>query len=98
MEKKTFAIAALTLFVAAGCSSDPLQSGPGFGNSIAQNRALEVIDPKPDLTGKEIPDLSGRRDALAIERYETGKTIKPEALRTTTSGGAGGAGMSTQQQ
>jgi len=96
MEKKTFAIAALTLFVAAGCSDVRPEPGPGFGDATAHNMALEIVDPKPDLTGKEIPDLSGRRDALAIDRYETGKTLKPLALRTTTGVISGGGAMETQ--
>lgn len=94
MEKKIFAIMALTLFVAAGCSSEPPQPGRGFGDSNAQNLSIQVLDPKPDLAGKEVPDLNGRRDALAMERYQTGKTITPVAMRTTSGvisgGGAGG--------
>jgi hypothetical protein len=96
MEKKIFAIGALTMLMAAGCSSAPVRPGPGFGDANAQNLAIQVVNPKPDLTGKEIPDYAGRRDALAIERYETGKIHKPVALRTT-SGVISGVTGATEQ-
>lgn len=99
MDKRIFTIGVLTLFITAGCSSSPYAvpqpPGPGFGDSQAQNLNLQILDPKPDLAGKEVPALDGRRDALAMDRYQTGKTIKPIALKTSTIG-AGGA-MEPQQ-
>jgi hypothetical protein len=61
--------------------------GPGYGNAAAQNAAVQGVDPQPAYADAGAPDLNGRRAALAIERYESGKTIRPIRLGTTSGGG-----------
>lgn len=52
-----------------------------YGNALAQNKALHVINPEPNTT-ETPPDLDGRRDALVIERYERGQVIAPTKVET----------------
>ncbi len=70
------------LFAVAACQHlEPL--GRDFGNAYNHNLSVQVIDPAPNLEGKEIPDLEGVRAAGAIERYNTGAEIEPESIETT---------------
>jgi hypothetical protein len=41
------------------------------GNAVAANRAVHVIDPWPPASADARIEVSGRRVAEAIERYET---------------------------
>jgi hypothetical protein len=43
-----------------------------------------VIDPAPNLEGKENPDMAGTRASQAIKRYDTGTVIQPEQIDTTS--------------
>jgi hypothetical protein len=47
--------------------------------------SVQVIDPAPNLEGKEIPDMAGTRANGAMERYNTGTVIEPESIETTDS-------------
>lgn len=74
------------LFAAAACSQysnkEPL--GRDYGNAVNHNMSVQVIDPAPNLEGKEIPDMAGPRASGAIKRYDTGTVIQPEQLDTTS--------------
>jgi hypothetical protein len=95
--KRTLAFltaAAAIPLLAIGCADVPEPSGPGFGNAFRHNAEVQVIDPEPALAGRETPDLNGKRAALAIQRYEAGKTLEPERQRMGGVGGGGGGGGS----
>ena len=76
------------LFAVAACAQwqnkEPL--GRDYGNSVTHNMSVQVIDPAPNLEGKEIPDMEGTRAAGAMERYDTGTVIEPETIDTTSIG------------
>lgn len=78
------------LFVVAGCGywGPQNQLGPDFGNSVQHNAAVQIIDPAPDLEGRETPDMGGVRAEGAINRYNTGTVIQPEQIKTTEIGGS----------
>jgi hypothetical protein len=58
--------------------------------------AVHIINPTPEYGTDMRPVGDGRRQALATERYATGKVIRPPAPSTTTGamskseGGGGG--------
>lgn len=70
----------LLLAVAACYHTQPL--GKDFGNSVNHNMSMHIINPAPDLEGREVPDMAGTRASGAIERYDTGNVIEPEAIET----------------
>jgi hypothetical protein len=71
------------LFAVAACQHlEPI--GRDYGNAVTHNMSMQVIDPAPNLEGKEIPDMEGTRAAGAIERYNTGTVIEPETIETTS--------------
>jgi hypothetical protein len=75
------------LFAVAACQHlEPL--GRDYGNAVTHNMSVQVIDPAPNLEGKEIPDMAGTRVDGAMERYNTGTVIEPESIETTS--GVGG--------
>jgi len=80
-------IAALGLTAAiAACAPQPDLS-PNFGNAVQHNMAVHIINPSPSYSNaQQVPALDGPRSAGAQERYDTGKIIKPERLRTTGDG------------
>ena len=73
------------LFAAAACAQyqNDAPLGRDYGNAITHNMSVQVIDPAPNLEGKEIPNMEGTRAAGAIERYDTGTVIEPETIETT---------------
>jgi len=74
------------LFAVAACAQwqnkEPL--GRDYGNSVNHNLSVQVIDPAPNLEGKEIPDMSGTRAAGAMDRYDSGTVYEPEDIDTTS--------------
>ena len=74
----------------AGCS-DRLVEAPPLGGAVAQNAAAQIVDPKPESTDVA-PPLNGERNNGALTRYETGKVIRPDELRTSTTSGNGSNG------
>ena len=74
------------LFAVAACTQwqnkEPL--GRDYGNATTHNLSVQVIDPAPDLEGKEIPDMAGPRASGAVSRYNTGTEIQPESIDTTS--------------
>ena len=75
-----------------GFTTSLVSTGPGFGNTMQHNWAVQVVNPEGEKVGIP-PVMDGHRAASAIDRYEKGKVFKPEAIETTTGiigGGAGG--------
>jgi hypothetical protein len=74
------------LFAVAACAQwqnkDTL--GHEYGDATTHNMSVQVIDPAPDLEGKEIPDMAGTRASGALNRYDTGTVIEPESIDTTS--------------
>ncbi len=68
-----------------GLTTTLVSMGPGFGNTLQHNWAVQVVNPEGEKVGIP-PVMDGHRAASAIDRYETGKVFKPEAVLTT--GGA----------
>ena len=71
----------LLLVVAACNHTQPLSQD--FGNATVHNMSMQIINPAPDLEGREVPDMEGTRAAGAIGRYDTGTVVGPEVLTTT---------------
>lgn len=84
-----FIIAAASLALVA--CSDRLVEAPPLGGAVEQNMAAQIVDPNPDST-EIAPPLNGERNNAAQTRYEKGKIIKPEDVRTSSTGSTGGGG------
>lgn len=82
------ALLVLTLSV-GGCT---LQD-PGFGDSVRTNIAIQTVDPDVAYDGVDAT-FSGETGAAAVQRYRTDK-VKPLKGIRVTSGGTGGAGVSS---
>jgi hypothetical protein len=67
---------------AAGCAM-PEAIHDSYGNAVAQNKALHIIDPVPADPNLPAPDFNGIRAGLAMDRYLKGQVIAPERLSTT---------------
>ena len=77
-----------------GLTTSLVSTGPGFGNAMQHNWAVQVVNPEGEKVGVP-PVMDGHRAASAIDRYEKGQVFKPEAVTTTggvIGGGAGGGG------
>ena len=74
-----------------GLTTSLVSTGPGFGNAMQHNAAVQIVNPEGEKVGVP-PVMDGHRAASAIDRYEKGQVFKPEAVTTTgiISGGAGG--------
>jgi hypothetical protein len=74
------------LFAVAACAQyqnkEPM--GRDYGDSVHHNLSVHVIDPAPNLEGKEVPDMAGTRAEGALERYNTGTELEPESIDTTS--------------
>jgi hypothetical protein len=74
------------LFAVAACAQyqnkEPM--GRDYGDAVHHNLSVHVIDPAPNLEGKEIPDMNGNRAAGALQRYKTGTELEPESIDTTS--------------
>ena len=77
-----------------GLTISLVSTGPGFGNVMQHNWAVQVVNPEGEKVGIP-PVMDGHRAASAIDRYEKGQVFKPEVIPTTggiIGGGAGGGG------
>lgn len=92
MKTKHVLIAGAFGLTLSACS-DRLVEAPPLGDSVQRNMAAQVVNPKPASTDVA-PPLNGERDALALTRYEKGKVLKPQTLRTSETRGSGGGGSS----
>jgi type IV pilus biogenesis protein CpaD/CtpE len=86
------AFLAATLATAlAGCYPEQERQqtfGPGFGNAVQNNMAVQVINPVPPAT-TTAPDYEGTRAAAAVERYRAGHVIPPASTSIGPLGGGG---------
>lgn len=73
---------AILLAVSACENAAPLS--PDFGNAVYHNMSMQIINPEPVIAGP--PDMNGVRAEGAMERYEKGLIIQPDALETSTLG------------
>ena len=93
LKTKHIVIGAALALTLSACT-DRLIEPPALGDSTSHNMAAQIVNPKPVSTDVA-PPLNGERDAGALTRYEKGKVIKPETMRTSeirNSGGSGGGG------
>jgi hypothetical protein len=74
------------LFAVAACAQyqNKESMGRDYGDAVHHNLSVHVIDPAPNLKGKETPDMNGNRAAGALERYKTGTELEPESIDTTS--------------
>lgn len=82
---KTLFVLGLPLVLAA-CEVDYTNKSPlrqTYGNATYHNMSMQIIDPAPNLEGREVPEMNGVRAAGAIERYESGTVIEPESQDTS---------------
>ncbi len=66
-----------------GFTTSLVSTGPGFGNAMQHDWAVQVVNPEGEKAGIP-PVMDGHRAASAIDRYEKGKVFKPAAVVTTT--------------
>ncbi|HYD29645.1 MAG TPA: hypothetical protein VEB64_02140 [Azospirillaceae bacterium] len=77
-------VLAVILPAVAGCGTqayEPLSAD--FGNAVRHNMAVQVVNPDPPAASDAAPTGSGARAALAYNRYETGKVVKPQTMSTS---------------
>ena len=74
------------LFAVAACAQYQHEESMGrdYGDAVHHNLSVHVIDPAPNLEGKEVPDMEGNRAAGALQRYKTGTELEPESIDTTS--------------
>jgi hypothetical protein len=75
----------------AGCSTDIYRDrretvALGADDAVSANKVTHMIDPWPAASGNRNIPGEGHRVAAAIERYRTGKVIKPVGTGTSSSG------------
>ena len=80
---KTLPFALLLAVAACVQYSNKEPLGRDYGDATSHNLSVQVINPAPDLEGKEIPDMAGTRASGAVNRYDTGTVIEPESIETT---------------
>ena len=66
-----------------GLTTSLVSTGPGFGNAMQHNAAVQIVNPEGEKVGVP-PVMDGHRAASAIDRHEKGQVFKPEAVVTTT--------------
>lgn len=82
-------LVSITVFSALAACKAPERMetlGRDFGNSVHHNMTMQLVDPSPVHEGRAVPYMQGVRAGGAIERYETGDVIAPEAIETTEFG------------
>ena len=93
---KTFGAAVLGTLALAACENQaPL--GPGFGDSVRHNIAVQSVNPIPPTVVQGPSNMAGPRAGLAIERYDTGKIIDTRREQTTNQA-TGGSGTGSGQK
>jgi hypothetical protein len=69
------------MMLLGGCTQQPMAP---LGNAVANDQAVEVINPDPHWQAVA-PDLNGERAALAMRKYLGQQVIKPAEVSTTQS-------------
>jgi hypothetical protein len=80
-----FFITTLVLSLASGCTNDQFYEyrahtdkvTEGAGNASAANRAIHTVDPWPAYAEKTEINTDGKRALVAVRRYETNTSVKP---------------------
>jgi hypothetical protein len=80
---KTFCLLGGLAFAGAACAPASETLHESFGNAVAQNKALHIIDPVPADANLPPPDMNGIRAGAAMDRYMKGQVIAPEKSTTT---------------
>ena len=65
---------------------------PGFGETVAYNKAVQIIDPDPIYAETDAqPGDSGAKGAAAVKRYRTDavKSVESQTTTETLSSGSG---------
>ena len=57
----------------------------GADDAVSANKVVHMIDPWPPASGNRYIPGDGHRVATAVERYRTGKVIKPVGTGTSSS-------------
>lgn len=68
-----------------GCASQHTLS-EDFGRALRENMLAQIADPEPPWANRPPPPADGARSGLAMERYRTGKTIKPKPAKASDVG------------
>jgi hypothetical protein len=55
------------------------------GNALAADKAIQTIDPWPPASANRDIAYNGRKMQAAVERYRTGRVIKPKPMITNSS-------------
>ena len=103
MTRSNLCLALLALALApalGGCYPEQERApsfGPGFGNAVQNNMAVQIVNPVPPVA-TTAPDYNGKRAESAIERYRAGTVIQPATTSIGPIGGgaapSGGGGAS----
>lgn len=75
----------LTAAALGGCASQHTLS-EDFGRALHENLVAQIADPEPAWANRPPPPADGARIGLAMERYRTGKTIKPKPAKASDVG------------
>ena len=89
MKKVSILGAGVLLALGLGACQDTLRDhneplSTGLGNAVNHNSAVAIVDPVPANATAGAPDYSGKREALVIDRYETGVGTSVAAPDTGT--------------
>ena len=60
------------------------------GDSVAHNIAAQTITPWPGHASNTEIDIDGQRTLIAVKRYQSNKSLKPQGLATQTISVSGG--------
>jgi hypothetical protein len=81
----------LALFALAGCSEYLARRdaiSPYGGNAIDSDKVVQMVDPWPPASADRNIAYNGTNMQAAVERYRTGRVIRPVGTGTSTTYGA----------
>jgi len=89
MRARSLATALVLGGLLAGCSTDIYRArretiALGADDAVSTNKVTQMIDPWPAASGNRNIPGEGHHVAAAIERYRTGKVIKPAGAGTSS--------------
>ena len=85
------ALAGLLAAALAGCSANPVLDPNGYldrrdqisltaGDAVANNIAIQMVDPWPAHAGERNIGFDGQKMQTAVERYRNNKVIPPRGI------------------
>ena len=82
--KRAIALLPLGLILAvSACENRNIPHlGKDFGNATQHNMSVHIINPDPATAGYGAPALDGKRAKGAMDRYEGGTVLTPDAEST----------------